>query len=81
MSTPSFEDMETEIINWFDLATSFEQERFLQTKKEDLILYHHSLGRKIRNDFNLWENLDEHPDILSMRLIESVWSKMQNKEM
>lgn len=58
------------------------------TKKEDLILYHHGFGTKIRNTFRLWSGNPEllkdmgcsmktHPDSVSMKIIEAIWNKLQ----
>lgn len=57
--------------------------------KGELIRYHHSLGRAIRNAFGLWqrpwkEKLDkdgvdvspDHPDAVSMKIIEAVHAKL-----
>ncbi len=64
---------------------------FKETKKEDLITFHHSLGRSIRNNFGLWGNNDklkkeisdiiksQHPDDMSQYLIKETWNKL-NKE-
>lgn len=56
-----------------------------ETKKEDLILFHHGWGTGIRNEFGLWRgntNLmadchAQHPDDASMVIIEAVWQKLQ----
>lgn len=73
------------------LALSEEgRNEFINTKKKDLIKYHHGLGRQIRNEFGLWElswepkienGVDaspDHPDAISMRIIESVWERAQS---
>lgn len=53
----------------------------------DLHLYHHSVGRWIRNHYNLWseewvpelkDGVDyspNHPDARSMRIITDVWKR------
>lgn len=60
---------------------------FLKTKKkEDLIIFHHTVGQDIRNNYKLWypenpltsgyaEDGDEkrHPDTVSMDIIEAIW--------
>ena len=55
-----------------------------------LISYHHSLGRYIRNNYDLWachweaeliDGVDHspfHPDQVSMTIIEQVWRKGYN---
>jgi hypothetical protein len=55
------------------------------TKKEDLISFHHGWGTGIRNGFGLWRgntNLladchTEVPDDASMVIIEAVWQRLQ----
>ena len=57
------------------------------TKKEDLILFHHGWGTGIRNEFGLWRgntNLladchAEHPDEASMVIIKAVWQRLQKQ--
>lgn len=63
------------------------------TDKDSLIQYHHSLGRVIRNQYNLWTipwtpELDEdgvdcspyHPDQVSQTIIEKVWELIKQSE-
>lgn len=60
------------------------------THEDDLIMFHHTLGRNIRNTFKLWESnpellanmclpLDIHPDEISQKIIEALWRKLNNK--
>jgi hypothetical protein len=59
--------------------------RIRDTKKEDLISFHHGWGTGIRDEFGLWRgntNLmtachADHPDDASMVIIEAVWQKLQ----
>ena len=63
---------------------------FKAMDKKDLIFLHHSLGREIRNVFQLWKvkhkpkmvnGVDEspdHPDQISMRIIEGAWKRLQD---
>ena len=59
----------------------------------NLIQYHHSLGRYIRNQYKLWENkwepeLDHegvdmspyHPDAISNEIIRLIWKLGPNKQ-
>lgn len=58
--------------------------------KDKLIRYHDTIGRAIRNLFNLWDTTwtpvisngcdvsENHPDRLSMRVIEAVWQQIRN---
>lgn len=81
-------DMQTEISNqWSEEAkTGF----FLaEYGNNSLIGYHHSLGQHIRNKYKLWsrkwepfliDNVDyssNHPDNVSMRIIEELWRQGQ----
>jgi len=80
-----------EVISWFHNEAKQSKVAFLETKESDLILYHHTLGRKIRNEFSLWEakwtpELQDgvdcsngHPDALSQGIIEEVWTRLQDK--
>ena len=46
----------------------------------DLIAYHHSIGRIMRNECGLWkyaDHLDEHPDDFSHRMLVKFRSRMQ----
>lgn len=60
------------------------------TKREDLILFHHGWGNGIRNDYGLWRGNKKlilsacdgqacHPDDASMKIIEAVWDELQKK--
>lgn len=75
----------------FNHAPVENQKKFMETPREQLHLYHHGLGTQIRNRFQLWEHKWEpmlengvdmspdHPDAMSMRVIEMLWDKL-NKE-
>lgn len=63
------------------------QDKFFRTGYDDknLIMYHHGFGTYIRNKYKLWANewephvvndvdiSPDHPDQVSMRIIEQVW--------
>ncbi|WP_156401236.1 DUF6794 domain-containing protein [Duganella sp. Root1480D1] len=62
--------------------------RVKNTKKDDLVEYHHGWGTSIRNDFGLWAGNEKllrsachgeicHPDDASMVIIETVWTRLQ----
>ena len=80
-----FEDIVAEVSGWLRKENEKTRTEFLNTKEKDLIGYHQNLGRKIRNEFKLWETSwtpdivngvdmsDEHPDAISMRVIKKVW--------
>ena len=77
------------VTNWLDEAHEYHQREFKEMSKDRLIQYHHSLGRDIRNEFSLWQyewtpqiegGFDmspDHPDSISMRIIETVWENAQ----
>lgn len=77
------------VSNWLDEAPTQHKAEFINMDKAKLIQYHHSLGRDIRNEFGLWQyswtpqlenGFDmspDHPDAVSMRVIETVWEKAQ----
>lgn len=83
--------MIVEVYSWFQEEREDYKSNFVSCTKEQLIQYHTSLGRNIRNHFKLWENDWEpeykmhdtvqyddspnHPDAISMRIIEAVWEK------
>ena len=86
---PTYEVMVQEVYQWFLGISTEEQEQFKNYKESQLWEYHHSLGRDIRNCFDLWQHKwipelendvdvsDEHPDAVSMRVIQLVWKKVQ----
>ena len=73
---------------WFDETDDKNKAAFLECPKDQLIRYHNSLGRSIRNEFKLWrrnwkpdlyEGIDmstDHPDAVSMEIIERVWEEL-----
>lgn len=62
-----------------------DKQRVRETRREELILYHHGWGTGIRSALSLWKGNDAllassgawHPDDCSMRIIERVWEKLQ----
>ena len=89
MTRPTLDAMADEIYEILKLADPVDQEEFKTCKIEDLISYHHSLGRSIRNHFKLWQYewkthivsgidcSEDHPDNISMQVIIEVWKKLQ----
>jgi Ca2+-binding EF-hand superfamily protein len=63
-----------------------EQIRFSHFPKDELVLYHHTFGRWVRNHFKLWEDNDftshlkslgfRHPDDMSTALLKEFWNRM-----
>ena len=64
-----------------------DKKRIRDTKKSDLIQYHHGWGTQIRNYYGLWRGNDKlltsacgkicHPDDASVIIIEAVWTTLQ----
>jgi hypothetical protein len=60
-----------------------------ETKRSDLIKFHHGWGTGIRNHYGLWRGNKKliesacgkpcHPDDASMIIIEKVWEALQEK--
>jgi len=85
---PTDDEMVAEVINWLNAATIDDQIAFENSSYNELYQYHHSLGQDIRNNFKLWQyewepvlvegidNSSEHPDAISMRVIQKVWEKV-----
>ena len=81
------------VFQWLVEESEIPQQEFLKTPYSKLVAYHNSLGRKIRNEFKLWENTwtpdirngvdhsPDHPDAVSMRLIEAVWQRAQQEDL
>ena len=54
------------------------------TKEDKLIQYFHSFGRKIRNNYQLWQNKEilqemgmENADDISFHIMKNVWDQLQ----
>ena len=74
-----------EVYCWYLGNAPLERLIFTDRTQESLVEYHHSLGRRIRNEFEFWKIKWEpemvngvdvspaHPDAISMRIIEAVW--------
>ena len=79
-------DMQKEIAEQWSNA---EKTNFFLSEygNNNLIDYHHSLGRYIRNKYKLWnkkwepliingsDHSPDHPDNISMKMIEEIWKK------
>lgn len=71
-------------VDYLNKKISLEDRIYLSTLKEnELIRLHHSLGRFIRNNFNLWKGgklLKEtgkiHPDDGSMVILKKFWESL-----
>lgn len=86
----SVDEMVVLVEGWFHRGSATDQQKFMNTPREKLAVYHSSLGRSIRNEFKLWEtewkpeiingvdHSPQHPDQISMRVIENVWDKLHD---
>jgi len=57
---------------------SKEREYLKTIPREDMIKFHHTEGRYIRNKYNLWDpdrplTKDAHPDDVSMNILYKIW--------
>lgn len=85
------EKIAEDVCIWISRMSEHDRNEFMQCNKEDLIVYHSTLGRDIRNIFKLWQTewdseivngVDcsrNHPDALSMAIIEKVWEKLHER--
>lgn len=74
----------------YDRLTPADIDTLRSTVKEDLIMFHHSTGKAIRNNYRLWYHPladnhignpdgEYHPDNWSMRIIEKVHQRVLDK--
>ena len=82
-----FEDIVCAVTGWF--KNSKDKQEFVESGA--LTEYHHSLGKKIRNEFKLWDTewkpvmvdgadySEDHPDQISLRVIEEVQKRLKEK--
>ena len=87
---PTISWMARVMLQDFNKAPEDAQDDFRSALPSELIQYHHTLGKDIRNKFHLWnykwtpqlENgIDmspEHPDAVSMRVINLLHQLVQN---
>jgi hypothetical protein len=86
-----FEDMVNEVAGLLNKETQKEiKKEFVNTPKDKLVMYHGTLGRTIRNEYKLWDTnwtpdirdgvdySPDHPDQVSMRVLEEVWERLKN---
>lgn len=90
MDDIEFDDMVSVVHGWFLRQSDDNKKEFVESSKQNLIAYHTTLGRSIRNEFKLWErewvpdiregvdHSEDHPDRISMRVIEAVWDRLHN---
>ena len=88
MNRSKIEEMAQIVMEWYDDPSHSYKLVLKHCSEDDLISYHSTLGREIRNHFKLWVNyvpemysdedgLDNHPDEISMQVIKEVWKKLQ----
>jgi len=88
MNRSKIEEMVEIVLGWYNEIDTTSQQEFKLCSEDDLVTYHSTLGRDIRNQFKLWVNyipemysdedgLDNHPDEISMQVIKEVWKKLQ----
>ena len=77
------------VMEWYAVAPESVQDEFRTTNPDNLIQYHNSLGRDIRNAFDLWDidwtpvmegEIDcspDHPDQVSLEVIKQVHQRVQ----
>lgn len=90
MICPTIGEMSDVVLGWLDEQPPDTQQEFKDVPFSHLGEYHHTLGRSIRNHFKLWETKWEpelingvdfsnnHPDSISMRVIEHAWLQLHN---
>ena len=90
LAPPSIKEMVRETQRWLDSSSERDIAEFLTTNFENLVVFHNTLGARIRDRFLLWgfhwepeivDNIDispAHPDALSMRVIEELWRNNQD---
>lgn len=71
------------------VLTAEENDELIKSTKKELIVYHHGLGRWMRNNWDLWQGgaLKDHmqslgfmhPDDMSQSLIEEYWARKNNQ--
>jgi hypothetical protein len=87
--TNKIDEIADQVMHWFGSADGELQLEFQSTRFNDLHRFHQTLGQDIRNEFRLWEQhwqpdlvggvdmSPDHPDALSMKVIEEVWRRVQ----
>mgnify|MGYP003403348229 CR=1 FL=1 len=90
LTATEFLDIKNAVIRWFSEASNHDQQVFINCPKNELVQFVHTLGRDIRNEFGLWNKpwtpelvggvdvSPNHPDFVSMTIIEAVWESLQN---
>jgi len=90
MKANSMKTMVDIVYEWYLELDIDTQNSFKTCEEHFLYDYHHSLGKEIRNYFELWridwspemlspgvDSSQNHPDAISMEVIKLVWHKVQ----
>lgn len=83
-------DLEECFIELKKMLSSEELEEFKNKEEKDVVSYHHSLGRWIRNNWGLWSESRlvkyfnsigiNHPDDMSGIILDSFYRHLNNKD-
>jgi len=85
-----FESMVSVMKIWLQKQPEHDKNEFINTPKDNLARYDSTLGRYIRNEFKLWDTewvpvledgvdcSEDHPDQISMRVVQAVWDRLQS---
>lgn len=81
------QDLINELLNNTDRE---DRDLFINTNPNNLYAFHSTLGKQVRNEYGLWQRewtpvinnngvdtSPNHPDNLSMSIIEEVWARVQ----
>ena len=86
-STPNLNTMAGVVSDILGNLTVERRAEIANTLEDDLIQFHPSWGRDIRDRYNLWQDSavlhgigEDHPDDASMVIIRKVWQQLQNSE-
>lgn len=86
-STPNLNTMAGVVSDILENLTAERRAEIANTLGADLIQFHSSWGRDIRNRYNLWQDSavwhdigEDHLDDASMMIIRKVWQQLQNLE-
>jgi hypothetical protein len=79
--SPRFKSFLEIVKDFSDSLSEADLNAFLEMEREDLIQLHHTVGRHIRNKYDLWNidnplTLDKHPDDLSFEIIVAAHERL-----
>jgi hypothetical protein len=88
MPRPSIKYMVDIAEEWFKESTERDQEEFITTKFENLVVFMNPLGVNLINYFGLWnyrwepvvkdgvDYSEEHPEAVALKIIQELWRKV-----